>query len=637
MFSVYGKNGECVNEIVLFFPFFSYTVPIFRLRVNSLRRKLKSRLIILGIFVLMLVVGISVCRYRSSRTASAQFARATEELFVSEMLANTLNMHYTIANPAAFGIEEYEVTLPPYAPPDTAGAPEILQKLDALGDSELSPAEKRLKTLLTENLKLTAAQADFYLYQNPLSPESGIQTQLPILLSGYTFSSRQDVEDYLALLALVPAYIDSVIAFQEQKNAADFLMPEQFRLEVLTQCRSLLTKRSLKEGTGFLQTSFNEKIAELSKQELLSQEEVSFFSERNNTLLLQKILPAYHSLSSYLMQMETENLPPEGLAAYPRGKEYYETLLRSEVGTGRTVAQLRALLEEKFCGERALLKAYLADNPAAFSRVNEVVDFPLTKSQEMLSDLQARMCGLFPTLPDCTVDVETVSPALAKYSAPAFFLTTPIDDTEQSKIYINPSKTCPGLELYTTLAHEGYPGHLYQNALTCRRILSEDGLPAESLLWYGGFLEGWALYSEFLGFDFASDLYTENGLPTEAVYAQIEKHNRSMQLCLYSLLDIMIHYDGACLTDITEYLEELGIRDAATIENLYNYICAAPCNYPKYYVGYLEILSLKEAAAEKWADSYSDYRFHSFCLSQGPADFQTLHTLLEETPIETLP
>ncbi len=143
------------------------------------------------------------------------------------------------------------------------------------------------------------------------------------------------------------------------------------------------------------------------------------------------------------------------------------------------------------------------------------------------------------------------------------------------------------------------------------------------------------MYTEFLSFDFAADLYREHDLPAEAAFAQIEKHNRSLQLCLYSILDIMIHYDGAALSDISEYLSELGIHDTGAIEEVYVYICAEPCNYLKYYAGCLEFLALKNRAQVLWADDYSDLRFHTFCLDQGPADFETLQYLLEETATKT--
>ena len=46
--------------------------------------------------------------------------------------------------------------------------------------------------------------------------------------------------------------------------------------------------------------------------------------------------------------------------------------------------------------------------------------------------------------------------------SPAFYMIPALDDTEENVIYVNQAQMGNKLTLYTTLAHEGYPGHLYQ-------------------------------------------------------------------------------------------------------------------------------------------------------------------------------
>lgn len=107
-----------------------------------------------------------------------------------------------------------------------------------------------------------------------------------------------------------------------------------------------------------------------------------------------------------------------------------------------------------------------------------------------------------------------------------------------------------------------------------------------------------------------------------------------VRLGLYSLLDIAIHYDNATLADVQKLCFALGINDNANLSALYQYIAEEPCNYLKYYLGYLEILELKRQAAVLWSDTdpvtatYDNteflYKFHTFLLQNGPADFRTL-------------
>ena len=135
---------------------------------------------------------------------------------------------------------------------------------------------------------------------------------------------------------------------------------------------------------------------------------------------------------------------------------------------------------------------------------------------------------------------------------------------------------------------------------------------------------------EFIAYDYAAKLLREQKLDTDAVIAELEKHNRSMQLCLYSMLDIMIHYEGASYNQIAKILEGFGITDSNSCRAIYTYIAQEPCNYLKYYLGYLEILSLQEKAKELWGEEYSDYRFHCFYLDCGPSDFLSLQEELEQ-------
>ena len=61
-----------------------------------------------------------------------------------------------------------------------------------------------------------------------------------------------------------------------------------------------------------------------------------------------------------------------------------------------------------------------------------------------------------------TMEVKMLHDSLKDYCSPAFYLTVPVDAFENNVIYINEKNALSGIDLYTTLAHEGFPGHLYQ-------------------------------------------------------------------------------------------------------------------------------------------------------------------------------
>ena len=568
-----------------------------------------------------------------------RFTNITSRLFTEEMISNTLNMHYTIAFPSDFGICEYDPVLPGYCA-DASRQGQIslentLASLKSLNRNKLEASDAWLHRLLVRYLENSLTLSSFSYYNEPLSPSSGMQSQLPILLAEYTFRSKRDVEDYLSLLEQTDQYFASLLLYEQEKADAGLLMPAASLKSVREQCDTVISASSLQSGTHFLQTTFRERLESLTDANLITPEEAQKYINTNDRLLKTVLLPAYTALGDGLLILEDESVPLTGLAAFPRGKEYYESLLISETGSYRSVSQIQELLTTYFTREFETLRALFSEHPEIAQKYSndESVDFPYENAAQMLTDLKGRMTGNFPAVPgdNCSVSIKAVSQSLSDYCAPAFYLTTPLDDTTWNVIYINEPKTPKGLELYTTLAHEGYPGHLYQNTYHNRTDLSRGERPVKELLWYGGYLEGWALYVEFMSYDYASAMLQETNRGQDALWVQTEKHNRSLQLCLYSLLDIMIHYENASYSQIAKLLESLGISDSDSVNAIYTYIVEEPCNYLKYYVGYLEILELQKMAKEYWKDTYSDYTFHKFYLDCGPSDFTSLQERLLKT------
>ncbi len=592
------------------------------------RKPLTLKQLLSAIIILLIFIGIILFLFTYRRDEKA-YARLTEQLFRNEMLASTLNMHYTLAYPANFGIDDYEPILPCYTTESQvhsrATTENLLTSLRELNPQKLCDTDAYSHKLLTRSLENSLQLNQYTYYQEPLAPSSGMQSQLPILLAEYTFRCERDVTDYLALLDQTDEYFASLLSFEQEKAAAGLLMPASSLEKVKKQCDTIVTKESLEQGAHFLQDTFRERVQSLCNAGILTLETAEKYCVLNDRLLLTVLLPAYEALADGLFILEDTSLPLTGLAAKPEGREYYQYLLRSETGSYRDIEDIRRLLTEAFRREYESMRRIVSEHPAILEYSRPENAFPLTSADEMLQDLQHRMLEDFPPLPTLSsVTVKNVSPSLEQYCAPAFYLTTPLDDTDNNVIYINQKNSPTGLELYTTLAHEGYPGHLYQTVYSNRSFVEQRENQVRELLWYGGYLEGWALYVELRSFDYASQLLQEHGQHTDSVYTQIEKHNRSLQLCLYSLLDIMIHYDNASYSQVADALQNYGITSTASVKAVYTYIAEEPCNYLKYYLGYLEILELQKEAQILWGDAYTDYRFHQFYLDCGASDFTVL-------------
>ncbi len=616
------------------------------------RISLRQLIFCVGCFAGFMLLTVFLFTYRRDERV---FENVVTKLFREEMSANTLNMHYTIAYPDNFGIHDYTAVLPCYSGErrlrSQAETENLAATLNGLDKEELSEENQYTLELLLETLNLSLEKSKYAYFEEPLSPSSGMQSQLPILLAEYSFRTKRDVEDYLNLLDQTDEYFQSLLVFEQEKAEAGLLMSATSLKKVIEQCDTILDKQSLEDESHFLQSTFRERLAALVNQGLLTKDEAMRYVSQNNRLLRTVMRPAYEALADGLCLLEDDSIPLAGLAGHQNGAAYYSLLLASETGSDRPVSEIMDLLLEQLSSEFEQIKELLTQNPALLTLDYEKgieQAFPYRSAVQMLADLQEQMRDDFPpfaayaqtaaqigiqeisgqTIPD--VAVKSVSESLQEYCAPAFFLTPPIDDTSSNVIYINEKNSPSGLNLYTTLAHEGYPGHLYQSVFYNRLLDNSAAAQARQLLWYGGYLEGWALYVEFISFDYASNLFLEREEPLLAAAVQLERHNRSLQLCLYSLLDIMIHYENASVKQVAKILDSLGLNgDSANI--IFEYIAEEPANYPKYYLGYLEILELRKLAQELWQDDYNDYDFHSFFLECGPSGFTQLRKKLMET------
>ena len=229
----------------------------------------------------------------------------------------------------------------------------------------------------------------------------------------------------------------------------------------------------------------------------------------------------------------------------------------------------------------------------------------------ILTTLESKLGKDFPEPPQVNTQIKYVQKSMEEYLSPAFYMIPAIDNTENNVIYINQGHLPDDLSLFTTLAHEGYPGHLYQTTY----FASQNPDPIRTLLNYGGYTEGWATYSEMLSYYYA---------PISKAQATLLQKNSSVILGLYALADMGIHYDGWTLTDTVSFFRSYGITDSNTIEDIFHLIIADPGNYLKYYIGYVEFLELKKEAIEKWGSEFTQERFHKAVLDIGPASFEEL-------------
>lgn len=589
---------------------------------------------------LLLCITLSVLGMYFLCSDRAKFYRFTRDLFISELSSSTLTLHYTFAYPENYGLSDSN-PLPLYSEEESPQAEQAalhrtLSELSRISSKNLNTEEAYTYDLLQRYLTRRLQGSQYIYYSDPFSPGSGIQSGLPILLADYTFRRREDVEDYLDILEQTEDYISGLLQYETAKSQAGLFMADYSAQKVIDQCDTIMNKKELAEGTHFLHTTFAERIEKLVEDGVLTRSEADLYLSENDRLLTTIVQPAYEQIADTFSLLSGTGINSGGLAHLPDGRAYYEYLFSSTAGSDRSIAEIKELLYSDFMENyNTLLNLLIAHPEAVNSLMTTGYTLPFSSPEEMLSSLQSEMSSDFPVFLTkdrsfhTTVTLKQVSPSMEDYCAPAYYLTPPVDDMENNIIYINGQDNYDDLTLYTTLAHEGYPGHLYQTVYS-QLYISENDIPdIRYLLHYSGYVEGWAYYVENMSYQYAEKLVSDT--PEAVAWFEICRLNRNIHLCLYSLLDIAIHYDGATLDDVQKILESVGTSNSEAVNAIYEYIVEEPAGYPKYYVGFLEFQLLQQQARILWGEDFTLYRFHEFVLQAGPSDFTGLNDRLIQT------
>ena len=549
-----------------------------------------------------------------AESSDRQFRTFTRSLFQTEVSANTISLHYTLRSPSDYGIADIPATYGSLSSDPVAAKASIRNVLSSLQEFDpdtLSSENALTFKILDTYLKNASTGTDYLLYQEPLGPVSGIHTQLPVLLSEYSFYDTQDVETYLALLKETPSYFDSVIWFEQKKAASGLFMPDYQADSVLDTCQSFIDMGK----ENYLVSTFNERIASL---DLLPENKKDSFQKENIKLVTEEIYPAYQNLITAIKSLKGKGMNEQGLSHFPYGKKYYEYLVRQTTGCNESISRLRLMTRAQILEDLSAMQKVLFPADAALTQASVLEQ---TSPDSMLDDLRSKITDTFPKIPDVDFQVKYVPESMQDYLSPAFYMIPAIDNLTENVIYINNGQTASGLNLYTTLAHEGYPGHLYQTVY----FSASEPDPIRSILDFGGYVEGWATYAEMMSYYLA---------PLSKTEASLLQKNSSVILGLYALADMGIHYDGWSVTDTVRFFSDYGINDANAVQSVYELIIGSPANYLKYYIGYLKFYELKKEMADTLGNQFSQKEFHRAVLDVGPAPFEIVYDEVEKNLLD---
>lgn len=536
-----------------------------------------------------------------------------------EVVTNdTITLHYTLAHP-----ENYDVTPPEVTYGDTDISDAGLEADKKETEETISEMEAFDYELLTQEQQFTydiiydSQVNDLKFYDNPYFYEpfaytSGLHSNMPINLAEYTFYDQGDVDDYLKLLELMPDYFQIYLDYEKTKSEKGLFMSSTCANEVIRQCSDYIETPE----ENLLIVTFNNRIGEVDG---LTDEQIEAYKQANYDAVINYVIPAYENTINVFKELKNTGKNQLGLAYFDGGKDYYKYLLSSKTGSDKTPDEVAQLLDETIDNLMREFTTLAMNNYDAYMAYFEDIEnlYSENDPKETIEFFEDAFKDRFPEIPPINFTVSPVHESLQDIVSPAFFMTPPLDDYENNSIYINEGSDGAG-SLWSTLAHEGIPGHMYQFVY----FLSNDPEPIRTLLSFNGYQEGWATYVEMMSYEYYDDYANE-------IYADIEKTNNKLNLLISARIEIGVNYEGWTLEDTEAYLTENGF-DSSFAKDIMDYVIAEPVNYQMYVLGWLEFEELRSYAEEELGDKFDEKAFHKVLLDAGPCQFYLLRDKVEQ-------
>ncbi len=572
-----------------------------------MHKRFYKRTVLLLLFLSLIMCSISCSRLSKRGQEQSAFDNFMNSLFVQEVQADTLSLNYSLAHPESYGITNEGATLGDYGiesmKEDLTCSENYLSKLLTFNYNLLNSNQQLTYEIVKNYLEDDLGFGDFMYYSECLGPTTGVQAQLPILLAEYSFYSKEDIKKYLDLLICVEAYFKDIISYEKEKSEHGLFMSDRVAQRIIDQCKAFIANPE----NNFLIQNFDEKI---SGYKGLTPEEISDYKAQNTEAVICHVIPAYKKLIRALSELKGTGTNNAGLYYYPEGQAYYEYLAKHKTGSSKDMEGMIKLLEKAIGEGVAELTDLTQSDPTLVDKYLSFSSFPITNPNDILADLKTDIKKDFPAAVPVKCEIKYVPASLEDYLSPAMYLVPPIDSYRNNNIYINGNNKKTLSMIYTTVAHEGYPGHLYQ----CVYFRNQKPAPIRNILNFIGYDEGWATYVEMYSYHLAG--IDEN-------LADFLETNNMVILCMYARADIGIHYQGWTKDEVVEYIKQY-IGDEKIAGSIYETLLEEPVIYLPYAIGYLEIMELRKKAELELGNQFVAKDFHEFLLNIGPAQFNII-------------
>lgn len=556
-------------------------------------------------------------QYSYNTTDNEAFEEFTDGLFKELIVDDTLSLHTLLEHPDEYGITDYDVTLGRIdtdSLDDTSDITQCITELTAFDRNFLSKKQTITYDYLLSYLQTRLCYSDLDLYDTQLTPTIGIQIELPLVFSEYTFVEKKDVDEYITLLCDVDSYFANLIEYENMRASKGLTKEDSLLDDIISSCQSVIDSVN-KTGSSdrLFIDDFNTRIDALT---FISDDEKAEYKKLNLDAINNHVIPGYQALIDGLSALKGTNRYTGGICSYPDGQRYYEGLLEQTLGWSKSVDEYNSLLEDYMRGYMLVMRKLVQKDSSLIDSLSRY-SFNMTEPESIIEDLKKRITDDYPELDEAGYSIKYVSDSLRDYASPAMYFMPQIDNPDINSIYINNSGT-DSSDIYPVLSHESYPGHMYQT----QYFLKTNPSLIRSYIKPGGYMEGWASYVEVHSYEYNNN--NNDNLNTLA------KCNYALTLCLHAIGDIGVNYYGWDEARLSSYLSNWGFNSPDTAHWMYTALIANPGNYCKYVLGFIGFEELKKQAQKDLGSDFSLKEFHRYILETGPVQFDILFSNLKE-------
>ena len=221
---------------------------------------MKKRILSLLLVVCLLLSSCQATQENAPSKAT-DFQTFTDELFRSYVTSDSLTLNYTLSSPDKYGITDLPDGFPAFQEKDLkqnmSTTENTLAHLQQFDRESLSFSDKLLYDALFFSLKQDMEENQYIGYSYCFDPSSGIQAQLPVLLSEFLFNDRNDIDQYLALIQSLPDYFDSLLSLERAKIKQGTLPCKTTIRNTIAQCQKFLDS----SGTTAIRENFQKSLA----------------------------------------------------------------------------------------------------------------------------------------------------------------------------------------------------------------------------------------------------------------------------------------------------------------------------------------------------------------------------------------